>query len=103
MQIARPEPFPQQSHGRPGGDDPRMPSGIVFINRNGLRWCDVPKKHGPAKTPRNRWTRWGDKGIVARMRAGLAPKAAVPKVAMIDATCLKVSRTATGLRSKTGG
>jgi transposase len=25
-------------------------SGIVFVNRNGLRWCDAPKDYGPHKT-----------------------------------------------------
>jgi transposase len=46
-------------------------SGIIFINRNGLRWRDAPKEYGPAKTPYNRWKRWGDKGVFARMMEGL--------------------------------
>ena len=47
-------------------------SGIIFINRNGLRWRDAPKEYGPHKTLYNRWKRWSDKGIFARMMAGLA-------------------------------
>ncbi|WP_330447583.1 transposase (plasmid) [Paracoccus marcusii] len=34
----------------------------MFINRNGLRWCDAPKEYGPAKTLYNRWKRWSDNG-----------------------------------------
>jgi transposase len=90
------------SHGKPRVDYRRVPSGIIFINRNGLRWCDAPKEYGPAKTLYNRWKRWGDKGIFARMMHGLASEAAVPKTVMIDATYLKVHRTASSLRAKKG-
>ena len=31
-------------------DDRHALSGIIFINRNGLRWCDAPKECGPPKT-----------------------------------------------------
>ena len=75
----------------------------IFINRNGLRWCDAAREYGPPKTLYNRWKRWGDKGIFARMMQGLASEAAVPKTVMIDATYLKAHRTASSLRSKKGG
>jgi transposase len=55
-----------------------VPSGIIFINRNGLRWHDAPKRYGPPKTLCCRWKRWGDKGIFARMMEGPAFGAAVP-------------------------
>jgi transposase len=63
----------------------------------------APKEYGPAKTLYNRWKRWGDKGVFARMMEGLASEAAIPKTVMIDATYLKAHRTATSLRSKKGG
>ncbi len=93
--------FPK-SLGRPRVDDRRVLSGIIFINRNGLRWCDAPKEYGPPKTLYNRWKRWSDKGVFARMMDGLAAEVAVPKTVMIDATYLKVHRTATSLRLKKG-
>ena len=102
VQMARLQPFFPKSHGKPRVDDRRVLNGIIFINRNGLRWCDAPKEYGPAKTLYNRWKRWGDKGIFARMMEGLASEAAVPKTVMIDATYLKAHRTATSLRSKRG-
>ena len=103
VQMARLEPFFPKSHGKPRVDDRRVLSGIIFFNRNGLRWCDAPREFGPPKTLCNRWKRWGDKGIFARMMEGLAADAAVPKTVMIDATCLKAHRTASSLRSKKGG
>ena len=49
-QMERLKPFFPKSHGKPRVDDRRVLSGIIFINRNGLRWCDAPKEYGPAKT-----------------------------------------------------
>ena len=39
-----------------------MLSGIVFVNRNGLRWRDAPAAYGPHKTLYNRWKRWSEAG-----------------------------------------
>jgi len=71
-QMERLKPFFPKSHGGPRVDDRRVLSGIIFINRNGLRWCDAPREYGPPKTLYNRWKRWGDMGVFARMMEGLA-------------------------------
>ena len=114
-QMARLRPFFPKSHGRPRVDDLRVLSGIIFINRNGLRWCDgegvnaigsreCPNgEYGPAKTLYNRWKRWSDNGVFARIMVGLAAKDTDPKTIMIDATYLKAHRTACSLRAKKGG
>ena len=67
VQMARLQPFFPKSHGKPRVDDRRVLSGIIFINRNGLRWRDAPREYGPPKTLYNRWKRWSDKGVFARM------------------------------------
>jgi len=36
-QMARLVPYSPKSHGKPQADDRRVLSGIIFINRNGLR------------------------------------------------------------------
>jgi transposase len=102
-QMERLRPFFPKSHGRPRVDDRRVLSGIIFVNRNGLRWRDAPSEHGPPKTLYNRWKRWSGMGVFARMMAGLAAEADVPKTIMIDATFLKAHRTASSLRAKKGG
>lgn len=102
-QMARLEPYFPKSHGKPRVDDRRVLSGIIFVNRNGLRWRDAPKDYGPHKTLYNRWKRWGDKGIFLRMMEGLAtPQVAERKTVMIDATYLKAHRTASSLAVKKG-
>jgi transposase len=101
-QMARLQPHFPKSHGRPWVDDRRVLSGIVFVNHNGLRWCDAPKDYGPHKTLYNRWKRWGEKGIFLQMMEGLAAASAEPKTVMIDAAYLKAHRTASSLRVKKG-
>jgi transposase len=101
-QMARLRPYFSKSHGKRRVDDWRVLSGIVFVNRNGLRWCDAPKDYEPHKTLYNRWKRWGEKGIFLQMMEGLAAAGAERKTVMIDATYLKAHRTASSLRVKKG-
>ena len=105
-QMARLQPYFPKSHGKPRVDDRRVLSGIVFVNRNGLRWRDAPKDYGPHKTLYNRWKRWGERGVFLRMMEGLASAEAEPKTASPYAcspasvdrslTCLAVSSVAAG-------
>ena len=44
-QMERLKPFFPLSHGVPRVDDKRVLSGIIFINRNGLRWRDAPVEY----------------------------------------------------------
>jgi transposase len=60
-QMKRLKPFFPKSHGKPRVHDRRVLSWIVFISRNGLRWCDAPREYGPSVTLYNRWKRWGDR------------------------------------------
>jgi transposase len=102
-QMERLKPFFPKSHGKPRVDDRRVLSGIIFINRNGLRWCDAPREYGPPNNLFNRRKRWGDMGVVARMMEGLASTGGDQKTIMIDATYLKAHCTASSLRAKKGG
>jgi transposase len=101
-QIERLRPFPSKSHGKPRVSDRRVLSGIVFVNRNGLRWRDAPSAHGPHKTLYKRSKRWGERGVFTRMMEGLAAGDAEPKTVMIDVRYLKAHRTASSLRVKKG-
>ncbi len=101
--MERLRPFFPKSHGRPRVDDRRVLSGIIFVNRNGLRWRDAPAEYGSPKTLYNRWKRWSGMGVFARMMTGLAAEVDVPKTIMIDATFLKAHRTASSLLLKKVG
>lgn len=96
-------PFFPKTRGRQRVDDKRVMIGITFINRNGVRWCGPPADYGPPKTLYNRWKRWSDMGVFARIMTGLATEAPENKTISIDATYLKAHRTAYSLRLKKGG
>ncbi|MDB9966021.1 IS5 family transposase [Planktomarina temperata] len=102
-QMARLAPYFPKSHSKPRVDDRRVLSGIIFINRYGLRWRDAPREYGPHKTLYNRWKRWSDRGVFARIMTGLAAEHDEKKTVMIDATYLKAHRTATSMGVKKGG
>ncbi len=101
-QMARLQPFFPTSHGKPRVDHRRVMSGIVFVNRNGLRWRDAPSAVGLYKTLYNRWKRWGETGVFTLMMEGSAAVGTEPKTVMIDATYLKAHRPASSLRVKKG-
>ena len=102
-QMERLKPFFPLSHGVPRVDDKRVLSGIIFINRNGLRWRDAPSAYGPHKTLYNRWVRWSRLGVFARILIELANEGQDTVMLMMDATHLKAHRTASSLRGKKGG
>lgn len=101
-QIERLKPFFPLSHGVPRVDDRKVLSGIIFINRNGLRWRDAPAAYGPPKTLYNRWVRWSRLGVFARILTELAAEGQEVETIMMDATHLKAHRTASSLRGKKG-
>jgi transposase len=45
--MARLEPYFPKSRGKPRVDDRWVLSGMIFVNRNGLRWRDASKDYGP--------------------------------------------------------
>jgi len=101
-QMERLKPHFPLSHGVARVDDRRVLSGIIFINRNGLRWRDAPAAYGPPKTLYNRWVRWSRLGVFARIFTELAAEGRDVETIMIDATHLKAHRTASSLRGKRG-
>lgn len=80
--MARLQPFFPKSHGKPRVDDRRVLRGIIFINRHGWRWCDVPREHGPPKIRDSRRKRWCGKGgpsdqrgrLIGRTKGGMNTK-----------------------------
>ena len=74
-------PFFPKSHGKPRVDDRRVLSGIVFVNRNGLRW-----RGGRVHADYGRACGGGSQ----------------PETVMIDATYLKAHRMASSLWVKRG-
>ena len=101
-QFERLVPYFPRSRGKARVDDRRVLSGIIHVQRNGLRWCDAPPAYGPHKTLYNRHVRWTRNGVFARIFAALAEAAGPPERIIIDSTHLKAHRTAASLLQKKG-
>lgn len=99
-QMRQIEAFFPLSHGMQRGDDRRIISGILFVLRNCLRWCDAPAEYGPPKTLYNRFTRWSQLGVFNKIFATLSEIGAKAGQPMIDVTHLKAHRTAASLLKK---
>jgi transposase len=97
IKIKRYFPYP---HGAKRVDDLRVVSGIIYVIKNGLRWCDAPAGYGPYKTLYNRFVRWSRLGVFNKIFAALVREGGPPDRLMIDATHIKAHRTAASLLKK---
>ena len=97
-QVERLRPHLPKARGKPRVDDRRVLSGIIHVQRNGLRWRDAPAVYGPHKTLYNRFVRWSRLGVFARIFRDLARPGSEGDTLMMDSTHLKAHRTAASLR-----
>lgn len=100
QQLNRIKPYFPLSHGVPRVDALRVISGIISVIRYGLQWKDAPTAYGPYKTLYNRFVRWSRAGIFNKIFRELARQPGPRDCLMIDATHLKVHRTAASLLKK---
>ena len=98
--MDRLRPYFPKSRGRVRVNIRLILSGIIILNRNGLRWCDAPSKYDSPKTLYNRWKRCSDMGVFGRIMMGLAEQAPDVTTISIDATYLKAHRTTSSLGLK---
>lgn len=49
--------------GRPAEDHRRIINGILWIDRTGAPWRDLPERYGPWRTVASRFYRWQQAGI----------------------------------------
>jgi transposase len=65
-QWERLQPFlpPQKPKvGRPAEDHRRIINGVLWIDRTGAPWRDLPERYGPWRTVASRFYRWQKAGI----------------------------------------
>lgn len=94
------KPYFPRAHGVPRVDDRLIISGIIFVIKNGLRWCDAPKEYGPHKTLYNRFVRWSRLGVFNRIFKTLVAQSQTSGELSIDSTHLKAHRTSASLLKK---
>jgi putative transposase len=99
-QLARIRRYFPKPRGVPRVDDLRVLSGIIHVLKRGLQWRDAPVAYGPHKTLYNRFIRWSEMGIFDKIFSALVAADGAPDQLQIDATHLKVHRTAASLAKK---
>jgi transposase len=57
--------------GRPNADHRRIINGMLWIDRTGSPWRDLPEKYGPWRTVASRFYRWQKAGVWDRILKGL--------------------------------
>lgn len=71
----------------------------IWVIKGGYPWKDIPVKYGNHDTIRKRFSRWSRGGVFRNIFKALVARAKKSTPAMIDATIVKVHRTASSMRS----
>ncbi len=88
--------------GGAGAEDRKVPSGFIYVIRNGLGWRDALSDYRPHKTLCNRWARWSQMGVFVHIPIELAAQGDAKGTLMIDEIHLKFHRTASRIGLKRG-
>ena len=64
-------PPQKQRTGRPAEDHRRIVNGILWIDRTGAPWRDLPERYGPWSIVASRFYRWQKAGVWQRILAAL--------------------------------
>ena len=59
------------NRGRPGKDQRTIINGIVWIDKTGAPWRDLPERYGPWQSVASRFYRWRQQGVWDRVLAQL--------------------------------
>ncbi len=101
-QWSRLEPLlpERRTRGRPYKTDHRSTmEGIFWIMRTGAPWRDLPERFGNWITVYQRFRRWTERGVFARVFDSVAAQLDLSD-AMVDGTFIKVHQHATGARKE---
>jgi transposase len=70
-QLAPLLPPQKPKTGRPSSDHRRIMDGILWIDRTGAPWRDLPERYGPWRTVASRFYRWQKAGVWERLFAAV--------------------------------
>jgi|SRR5689334_11954570 len=89
--------------GRPNEDHRQILNGILWIERTGAPWRDLPRRYGPVGTASSRFYRWRKVGIWQRILSDLQAEAHQRgeidwDLHFVDATIVRAHQHAAGAR-----
>ena len=88
---------PQKSgkKGRPPKDNRLMLNGMIWIDRTGAQWRELPECYGPWQSVYARFRKWKDEGVLEKVFKALSADFD-PENLSLDSTCAKVHQSANG-------
>ncbi len=92
--------------GRPAEDHRRIINGMLWIDRTGAPWRDLPTRYGPGATVATRFYRWTTSGLWERILHPLQAQAAARgeldwDAHSVDGTVIRVHQHAAGAKGGT--
>ena len=81
--------------GRPRKDNRTMLNGMLWMNRSGAQWRQLPERYGLWQSVYARFAKWRDDGIWENIFSELSQDAD-PENLSIDSTCVKVHESSNG-------
>ena len=103
-QFERLQPLLPSSDGKPGAryvDHRKVINGILWIDRTGAPWRDLPERYGPWQTCYDRLVSWRRKGVWKRVLQTVQGQADAAgdldwEVASVDSTVVRAHQHAAG-------
>ena len=86
---------PNSKGGRPRKDDRAMLNAMIWRDRSGARWRDIPVEYGPWHSVYSRFRKWTKADLLLEIFAVLSSNVDLGTVS-IDSTCSKVHQSANG-------
>ena len=80
---------------RPRKDDRMMLNGMLWMNRSGAQWRQLPKCYGPWQSVYSRFAKWQKDGIWESIFSELSKDVDTENLS-IDSTCVKVHQSSNG-------
>jgi transposase len=89
--------------GRPAADHRPIVNGLLWLDRSGARWRDIPERYGPWQTLATRFYRWQAQGIWQRILDALPTQADASgdldwEVHYVDGTIIRAHQHAAGAK-----
>ena len=96
-------PPEQPERGRPNAEHRRSIDGILWRERTGAAWRDLPERYGPWSTVYSRFWRWREAGIWDRLFAAIQREADAAGevdwgVHFVDGTVIRAHQHAAGAK-----
>ncbi len=81
--------------GRPPKDNRLMLNGMLWMDRSGAQWRELPERYGPWQSVYARFRKWKAEGVLKRAYKALSSDFD-PENLSLDSTCSKVHQSANG-------